>query len=108
MERIETIKLQWNHPNGLLGEEVCKTMKEAEELADSYRRDGCSVNIDVEPKFMISEDGLNKIAEFIRHTLDSRWDDYTNRYYGIKESNEEGMRRMDPEMYDMMQKMQLL
>ncbi len=44
---------------------------------------------------------LNDIASFIRAALERDWDIHTSTYYGCKESGEEGMRQMDPKMYDL-------
>lgn len=51
---------------------------------------------------------LDNIKDFIRGTLAREWDDYTSRFYGIKESHEQGMRKMDSEMYDIANEMTML
>lgn len=52
----------------------------------------------------ITDDELTDIRDFIRRTLDSDWDHYTDTYI-CRDSWEEGMRRMNPRMYDMSEQM---
>ena len=55
----------------------------------------------------ITQDELNDIAEFIRSSLYFEWDRYTDQFI-TGTSLEHGMRQMNPEMYDLMQKMRQL
>jgi hypothetical protein len=59
-------------------------------------------------EIILSNEELDSIREFIRSTLDSDWDQHTNRFYGCKETNEEGMRRMGPTMYDIANEMGII
>lgn len=52
----------------------------------------------------ITDDELIEIRDFIRNALQSDWDHYTDTYI-CRESWEEGMRRMNPRMYDMAEQM---
>ena len=47
----------------------------------------------------LTEEELVNIFNFIRATLYCEWDQYTNNFITSK-SKEEGMRSMNPEMYD--------
>ena len=51
---------------------------------------------------------LNDIKEFIRHSLDMSWDQYTDIYCMQGISWEDGMRRMNSGMYDLAAKMELI
>ena len=55
----------------------------------------------------LSQEELDSIREFIDRKLDRDWDHYTDHYI-CKDSWEDGKRRMDPEMYDMAQQMQVI
>jgi hypothetical protein len=55
----------------------------------------------------LTQEELDNIREFIDRSLDRRWDDYTNTFI-CRDSWEDGKRRMDPEMYDMAQQMQVI
>lgn len=55
----------------------------------------------------ITQDELNDIAEFIRSSLYYEWDRYTDVYI-CRDKTEDGMRRMNPEMYDLMQKLRAI
>lgn len=59
-----------------------------------------------EDTISISQAELNKIQSFIDTALDSDWDQHTDKYYGYKETWEEGKRKMNPEMYDLAQEME--
>lgn len=48
---------------------------------------------------MSSED-IKEIIWFIRSCLEREWDNYTNIYI-CNDRYEDGVRRMDPEMYDL-------
>jgi len=52
-----------------------------------------------ENRIELSQEELNNIQYFIELTLDREWDRHTNTYICTC-SNQEGMRRMNPEMYD--------
>lgn len=52
-------------------------------------------------KIEITQAEADAIREFIRRSLDRAWDRYTDRVIVEKTSWEDGMRQMDPEMYDM-------
>ena len=47
----------------------------------------------------LTQDELNDIRDFIRNSLYSDWDHYTNNIIST-DSVEVGMRRMNPAMYD--------
>ena len=49
----------------------------------------------------ISAETAEAIMDFIERTLDRAWHRHTDHYYGYTENWFEGMRRMDPEMYDL-------
>lgn len=55
----------------------------------------------------LTNEELENIREFIDRSLDSSWDHYTDTYI-CKESWEDGKRRMNPEMYDLAQKMLMI
>ena len=52
----------------------------------------------------ITQDELDSIQWFIRTALDRAWDHHTDTYI-CEDSREDGMRRMNPEMYDMAEEM---
>jgi hypothetical protein len=52
-----------------------------------------------ENEIIISQEEANDIYFFIRSSLDRQWDRHTDHYI-CNDSWEDGMRRMDPEMYD--------
>ncbi len=56
-------------------------------------------------EIVITEEELENIQSFIRSALRSDWDSYTSNYICPGVTDEDGMRRMDPEMYDMANKM---
>lgn len=56
-------------------------------------------------EIILTQVELDNIRDFIRSSLHSDWDQYTSNYICPGVSNEDGMRRMDPEMYDMAQQM---
>jgi hypothetical protein len=58
-------------------------------------------------EIILSQAELNDIQEFIRNSLDRAWDRYTDTYI-CEDKWEDGMRRMNPAMYDMAEKMVLL
>ena len=47
----------------------------------------------------LTQNELDQIRDFIRMSLDRDWDRHTDHYI-CTDSWEDGMRRMDPEMYD--------
>ncbi len=59
-------------------------------------------------EIVLTNEELENIREFIRSTLRYDWDHHTSLYYGCKETDEEGMSRMDPEMYNMSQEMDVI
>ena len=52
-------------------------------------------NIELTPK------EAQSISDFIRNALHREWDSYTDHVIVENTSWEDGMRRMDPKMYDM-------
>jgi hypothetical protein len=56
-------------------------------------------------EIVVTQAELDNIREFIRSTLNHDWDNYTSNYICPGVSDEDGMRRMDPAMYDMATKM---
>ena len=58
-------------------------------------------------RITITSDEANQIHEFIRSTLDRQWDRYTDHYI-CSDEWEDGMRRMDPDMYDFATKLNSL
>jgi len=48
----------------------------------------------------LTQQELDEIRDFIRMTLDRDYDRHTSQYYGSKRTWEEGLRYMDPQMYD--------
>lgn len=59
-------------------------------------------------EIVITQEELDSIQSFIRSSLNSDWDSYTSNYICPGVTDEEGMRRMDPEMYDMASKMAVI
>lgn len=59
-------------------------------------------------EIIITNAELESIREFIRSTLSSDWDNYTNNFICQGVIHEEGLRRMGPGMYDMATKMSLI
>jgi hypothetical protein len=53
----------------------------------------------------LTQKELDDIQSFIRSALRSDWDGYTSNYICPGVTDEAGMRRMDPEMYDMANEM---
>ena len=55
----------------------------------------------------LTEDEVRDIVNFIDIALDREWDQYTNQFIVGKDvSCEQGKRRMNPEMYDLMNVLQ--
>ena len=52
----------------------------------------------------LTQQELDNIREFIRNSLDSQWDRYTDNVI-CTDAWEDGMRRMNPTMYDMADEM---
>lgn len=52
-------------------------------------------------KVEISKEQLENIIWFIRSSLESEWDSYTDRFI-CSDPHEVGVRRMNPQMYDLM------
>ena len=52
----------------------------------------------------LSQDEINDIYELIRDTLYREWDHYTDHFI-CSDPLEEGMRRMNPEMYEFANKL---
>ena len=59
-----------------------------------------------EDNISISQAELDRIQMFIDNQLDLAWDRHTDKYYGYKETWEEGKRKMNPELYDLSQEME--
>lgn len=51
-------------------------------------------------EFLLSEEELSDIKEFIRNSLARRWDHRIDHYI-CDDSEEDGMKRIDPVMYQM-------
>jgi hypothetical protein len=58
-----------------------------------------------ENNISLTNEELLDIRELIREHLDMRWDHYTDTFVIEKTSWEDGMRSMNPKMYDMANKM---
>ncbi len=58
-------------------------------------------------EIIITNAELESIHEFIRSTLHSDWDSYTDNFI-CRITTEEGLRKMDPDMYDMAQQMSII
>ena len=58
-------------------------------------------------RIVITEKEAADIAEFIRSSLDREWDQHTNTFI-CNDKWEDGMRRMNPEMYDLSQQLNLI
>lgn len=54
----------------------------------------------------ISNREAEDIVEFIRNTLYRDWDRYTDNYIVINTTNEQGMCRMNPTMYEFAKELQ--
>ena len=52
----------------------------------------------------ITDDEMLQIYEFIHRSLDQAWDRYTDNFI-CTDSWEDGKQRMDPEMYDLANKL---
>lgn len=50
-------------------------------------------------RIALTQEELDSMQFFIRNTLRNEWDQHTNTFI-CTDSQEDGMRRMDPEMYD--------
>lgn len=48
------------------------------------------------------------LAAFIMHTLDRAWDTHTDTFICSDTSWQQGMRRMDPELYDLAQQLEAI
>ena len=59
-------------------------------------------------EIVITQKELDDIRVFIRSALAHDWDGYTSNYICPGVAHEDGMRRMDPEMYDMAQEMTVI
>lgn len=55
----------------------------------------------------LSNEELESIRSFIDRSLESDWDHHTNIYI-CSDNYEDGKRRMDPEMYDLAEKMAVI
>ena len=55
----------------------------------------------------ITQEELDSMQSFIRSALASDWDRHTNHYMSMTD-DETGMRRMDPDMYDMAAQMAII
>ena len=53
--------------------------------------------------YILTEEEINEYRDFISSTLYSEWDSYTSNYICRGVSSEEGKRRMNPEMYEIME-----
>lgn len=51
--------------------------------------------------FSITLEQMSDIENFIRNSLSGQWDNYTNFHICPNVTWEDGIRRMDPEMYDL-------
>lgn len=60
-----------------------------------------------ENTFALSKEEFERIESFIEASLDASWDRYTDQYI-CEDTWEDGMKRMNPEMFDMMKRMQEL
>lgn len=58
-------------------------------------------------RIVITEQEASSIAEFIRSSLDREWDQHTNTFI-CTDKWEDGMRRMNPKMYDLSEQLNLL
>lgn len=58
-----------------------------------------------ENNISLTNEELLDIRELIREHLDMRWDHYTDTFIITKTSWEDGMRSMNPKMYDMANEM---
>lgn len=58
-------------------------------------------------RIVITDEEATRIAEYINSSLDREWDQYTNQYI-CTDKWEDGKRRMNPEMYDLSQQLNLL
>lgn len=52
--------------------------------------------------YILTEEEIQSISNFIDSALDSAWDKHSNHYI-CKDEWEDGKRRMDPEMYKIME-----
>jgi hypothetical protein len=59
-------------------------------------------------EIIITQSELDNIRDFIRSELASQWNSYTETFIDFTTSDEDGMRRMDPDMYDMAQQMDVI
>lgn len=54
----------------------------------------------------ITNEEAQDIAHFIRTALERDWDHHTNMFI-CRDAHEDGVKRMNPEMYELMQKLEL-
>lgn len=54
----------------------------------------------------ITNEEAQDIADFIRTALERDWDHHTNIYI-CRDKHEDGVKRMNPEMYELMQNLEL-
>ena len=59
-------------------------------------------------EIVLTQQELDNIREFIRSELASQWNSYTETFIVRGTSDEDGMRRMDPGMYDMAKEMDIV
>ena len=55
-----------------------------------------------------TQDEINDLAQFIELSLDRAWDNYTDTYCMQNISWRDGMRKMNPKMYEMMEDMETI
>lgn len=56
----------------------------------------------------LTQEEIDDLISFITSSLDRAWDQHTNNYICVNTSWEDGMRRMNPRMYDMANALQSL
>lgn len=56
-------------------------------------------------EYNISEEQLGRICDFIETSLEHYWDRHTSQYIISGVSYEDGMREMNPEMFDLMKEL---
>ena len=55
-----------------------------------------------------TQDEINDLAQFIELSLDSAWDNYTDIYCMQGITWRDGMRKMNPKMYEMVEDMETI
>ena len=55
----------------------------------------------------LTQSELNDIRDFIWYSLELKWDRYTDKFI-CSDTLEDGMRRMNPEMYDFANKIETI